>query len=355
MKKRGELTTTHLVMIILLVLAFSVLLFLYYQLVGPQIVDKQACKFSMTQRATLSALTSGAGEELVPLTCRTEKVCVGSKLFGTECKEFENLDEGIGTARVSNTEEVEKLISQKIVECWDMMGEGRVSLFTQFWTNQYGIGSVYPICVICTRIAFDEDSLSDNVHLEDVDLYKYMLTHYIPGEQKTYYQYLTGESPSGITVANNLNINQISDENKDGVAEIGDSKDFSVSSEAEEKAEASDELAIIFMQISAPGQGEVVMNTVHSAIGLTAGGTLFLGPKFITGAVAKAANWWTLAVLAVAGVFQQGNVAVNRAVTATYCGDVEGADARSGCSAVRTVNYDKESISKYCTVIESLS
>ena len=58
----------------------------------------------------------------------------------------------------------------------------------------------------------------------------------------------------------------------------------------------------------------------------------------------------------IAGIAQQGSVAYNRDVTAGYCGDVSsGGEERDGCSVVRTVNYNKEEIGSYCSVIESIS
>ena len=60
--------------------------------------------------------------------------------------------------------------------------------------------------------------------------------------------------------------------------------------------------------------------------------------------------------MAIAGVYQQGSVAYNRAITAGYCSDtLTGPEAREGCSVVRTANYDAESISQYCKNIESIA
>ena len=50
-----------------------------------------------------------------------------------------------------------------------------------------------------------------------------------------------------------------------------------------------------------------------------------------------------------------GNVAYNRAISAGYCGDFEvGSEARNGCSSVRTINYNPEDLSKYCSIVESI-
>jgi len=48
-------------------------------------------------------------------------------------------------------------------------------------------------------------------------------------------------------------------------------------------------------------------------------------------------------------------VTYNRAVTASYCDDITiGSDARSGCSVIRTTDYNVGDILEYCSVIESI-
>ena len=86
-------------------------------------------------------------KNVVPLKCATEKVCISDKSKG-ECSEFETT-KGITKVKVEKVADVEKLVSQKMVDCWTMMGEGKVSIFSPWVAQTYGIGEIYPSCVIC--------------------------------------------------------------------------------------------------------------------------------------------------------------------------------------------------------------
>ena len=74
--------------------------------------------------------------------------------------------------------------------------------------------------------------------------------------------------------------------------------------------------------------------------------------KATASAISSPVTW---ALLAVGGIYQYYSVSANKAVSASYCGDVMNGDsAREGCSVVRTINYNLEDISKYCSSIESI-
>jgi len=350
-EKRGEITSGTVITVTLLILGFAIILFFYWQLNWEGQIDNEVCHQSVIFRATLPSIAGV--KEYIPLKCKTEKICITSGIFGGKCKEFEN-SKGVTKVRVKNLEQIERVIAQSILECWSTMGEGRISLFTQWIAENYGVGKVYPTCVICDRIAFDTESLEkSNIDLNEINVFEYMLTHAVPGKEISYYDYLAGDSPAKLSIDESIFEKGITFDDVISEKEKGDYDE-----------EKDQELAVLFMQISAPSHGKSARNIGYLAFGTatasfatSAGGTVAAGKS--VGNLCTSGGWIGPVVcgsiLAVAAIYQQGSVAYNRAVTAGYCGDVSvSSDARNGCSVVRTVNYDEEGIKQYCEAIESI-
>ena len=380
-EKRGELATGTLVRIILLVIGFGLVLFFLWQINGKFIINRQTCHESVIFRATLPSVAGV--NEYVPLKCMSEKICVTSKIFGGECEEFKNTKGGVRTIRVGDLDDVEKVISEGVVDCWTMMGEGKLSIFSQWIAETYGIGSVYPSCVICSRIGFDRAALKKSgIDLSKMDVQRYMMTHKIPNGNKSYYDFLAGDNGKySIDISAGLPALDIGKDNgKDTltgqVDENGQQIKVDVSSmisqvgEQEKLEQKNDEnmqtheLGILFMQISAPTQFGSLSNVGTTLAGGTAAG-FALAPTIMAKGVFNLgkACFGSLPGAAICGsigavlaIFQQGSVAWNRAITAGYCGDVDvGTEARNGCSVVRTMNYNVSNIGEYCSVVESLA
>ncbi|MEK6935377.1 MAG: hypothetical protein AABW67_01180 [Nanoarchaeota archaeon] len=353
-EKKGSMTMTMLITIIILVIGFAIVFYFFVMFDWTGSIDKEVCHQSVIYRATLPAI---AGiKEYVPLKCKTNKICITSGFIGGGCKEFENL-KGVTKAKVSNTEQIEQIISREIVDCWKTMGEGKVQIFSQFMAEAYGVGNVGSSCVICNRIAFDNEGLTKaGINLSKIDVMKYMQTHAIPNQDISYYGYLAGEGGK-ISVKDNVNFVDISNPEKKGTEVIFD-KTINLASEkfSVQEVDNTQELSIMFMQITAPTSSGVIRNDLKT-IGIGAGLSFLASPKIATnlvGGVAKG-GWITFALATVFGIYQQGSVVYNRAVTAGYCGDVSvGSDARDGCSVVRSVDYNVEDISQYCSIIESI-
>jgi len=408
MNKRG-LTVKTIVTILLLLVGFAIILFLYYQISWTGRVNKEVCHESVIFRATLPVF--GGAQEYVPLKCKTDRECITTGFIGGKCEEDFGKTTGITKVKVSSANDVNKAVAESIVDCWSMMGEGKVSLFSQWLAQQYGFGDVYPTCVICSRIAFDKEKLEKaGIDLTKIDVMDYMQRYKISGKDETYYDYLTGGGLAKLSVGDL--VGSLSDEEKKSsdslleeknVEKIGEkdvslenSVDYgSATSDAEinklnqeyaqttNKEFADDEIAVLFMQISAPTHGGVFKNSltaVLSVLGLSfaykpgafvtnlarapAGG-ITIGSKFYKGGQFLPKSLSTLRVTLFAkiiaataiavGIAQQGNVAYNRAVTAGYCGDVSvGGASGDGCSVVRTINYNVEDINQYCSIIESI-
>lgn len=357
--KRAELTTAQIITMVIVVIAFAIILFILYQMFSYGKIDQDACHTSVVFRGTLPAF--GGAKDYVPLKCKTEKICVTGKLFGGNCPDYGS-EKGISYARVNSKTEVEQLFAQNIVQCWQMMGEGKVSIFSEWVAQTYGFGAVYPSCVICNRIAFDRASLDGKVDLGQINVQAYMDTHLVPGKNYTYSDFLRGENAkTSINSALNLSGAGL------GIVPVslGDAnKDLAVmASQSADKELQSREAAIMFTQISAPTQGGSAANIGKTLLAGTVGSFVLAPSSTISfgknlGKVCSSGEGTIICAAVAIGaiVYQQANVAYNRAVTAGYCGDVSiGTDARNGCSVVRVVNYNASEIMQHCGIIESIS
>lgn len=352
-EKKGTLTTKMLVTLILLIVSFVIIFYFLVMFDWTGRIDKEVCHQSVIYRATLPSFAGLKG--YVPLKCKTNKICITSGLVGGDCEEFENL-KGINKMKVKNEEQIEQILAREIVDCWRTMGEGKVQVFSQWMADTYGIGKVGSSCVICNRVAFDKESLQKaDIDLDKVDVMNYMMTHAVPNQNISYYGYLSGKGGK-ISVKDDFRVVDIEEiqgfefENGKLKLDLG-SKDFS-----EEESDEWAELSIMFMQITAPTHTKVISNTLKTA-GIGMGLAFLSSPKISAKAVgiAVSGGWITVAIGAVLGIYQHGSVARNKAITAGYCSDIStGDDAREGCSVVRTVNYNLEDISRYCSIIESI-
>jgi len=152
-------------------------------------------------------------------------------------------------------------------------------------------------------------------------------------------------------LGDSLNINsfKLGDENIESISSQLDSLPI-------ENNKIPKETAVLFMQISeTPTYTGVLVNDLVGA-GVVNYGFRAITPKIIRAGVKKVIGGWVGVVLAVAGVgAQEISVAHNRAVSASYCGDMSlGGNSRSGCSVVRTADYNAEGIFEYCQNIESI-
>jgi hypothetical protein len=398
--KKGEISTSFVIAMIILVMGFVILLIFFYNVGGTGQMDKTVCHQSVIFRATLPSLV----EDYIPLKCQTEKICiVPSNFLGTNkanCEEFKG-EKGILTVKAKNIQQIEKLYAQKIVECLEMMGEGKVSLFNQYIAKNYGLGKVYPSCVICARIAYDKTAFEKmnkeaeetgklKIDFSKMDVARYMLEHKMPGKNITYFEYVAGENGKVAIKEKLMEGKLVVNEGKDKEGEVvikinppaEDAKEvesgsvtnkvdvatIKLSELNEDELKQQEELqtkenAIIFMQISSPEQAKSLANIVKTiAVG---GATSYALAPSLTGIAVRAGVGACTksgvgalvcgGILALVGGAQQSLVAYNRAITSGYCGDISvGTEARSGCSAVRVINYDVADISSYCSVIESI-
>lgn len=173
--RRGEITTTQLVTIIILIASFSVILFFIFRLNLGEITDKEICHNSVLARGS-SILPS----ESIPLNCRRNYLCL------TSDGSCETLTKPI-KEKVDAKEEVYNILAEEMANCWWMFGQGEVNYVgDDFFEKLY--------CSICTQVAFD-DSLKEKFTertIDKEDLYVYMRDNKVSGRDETYLSYLYG-------------------------------------------------------------------------------------------------------------------------------------------------------------------
>ena len=163
--KKGELTSKQIITIVILIVSFVIILAFFLMLNLKGDIDKEACKNSVALRAL------PLGEYVFSLKCKTQDVVI--------------------------KEDILKEISDLFVDCWWMMGEGKI--------DYGGEGS----CAICNKISFDfeGDLTYDN-------LYNYMASNKISDNSMSYLFYL-------YKVSNVKSINQI-EIKKTGVIDLNE-------------------------------------------------------------------------------------------------------------------------------------
>lgn len=184
--KKAELTTEQIVIIILLIAAFAIILYIYWQFNWKGMLNKETCHNSVILKAS-SPTFQGRKILDVPLRCQTEKICITTSSNG-KCSDFGE-DKDVRKEVIKSEEDVRKVIDQALYDCWWEMGEGKVDIFSREFS-----GKGYTVrCVECSTIAFD-DKIKNNSNYKDKGisgLYK-SLYEKIPGSSIRYVDFLAG-------------------------------------------------------------------------------------------------------------------------------------------------------------------
>ncbi len=171
--KKAELTTKHIVMIIILIASFIIVLFLLFRLNLGETTNKEVCHNSVVLKGRLPL----GG----PLDCRTNYLCISG---GEDC-------EGIPTTSTievdPNKEETKnetmKALADEMSDCWWMFGEGKINYVGERFSGNMA-------CALCSVIEFDETIKGSVSYLE---FFNYLKTTPKSSSQ-TYLQYLYGVS-----------------------------------------------------------------------------------------------------------------------------------------------------------------
>lgn len=185
--KKAEMSSKMLVTIILLIFGFVLVLIIYSTLNLGEQSDKELCHASVIARGT--APSEFNTKNYIPLKCKTGKICITDKSVGKGDCSLE-LGEDYVTVRVSSNpekqeQEIKKIISDEMVDCWSMMGEGKIQVFT----NDFNLVKHTQKCSVCTRISFDKSIKNKKQDIQG--LVYYQMTNNISDRGISYWDFLT--------------------------------------------------------------------------------------------------------------------------------------------------------------------
>ena len=161
-------------------------------------VDKKICAESVVYKATVPEV-GGVKAVNIPLSCKTEKICFASSVLDSPLK-WDNCDDSyqgeeydtirIGGSVEERNKEINRVIAEKMAECWNMMSEGKLNIYSRgVYTEKY--------CNICTRFAFGP-KLNETINGNLSGTQRYLITHIVPNTKKTYWQYITNSESNYI-------------------------------------------------------------------------------------------------------------------------------------------------------------
>ncbi len=158
-KKKGEMTSKTIIEIVLVVIGFGIILFVYSQLAWEGTVDREVCHQSVIYRGTLFDKYGFTTKELVPLKCKTRLVCISDKTKG-DCKDelgdkYDTIKIDASADKIDN--QIKMVLAREMADCWAMLGEGKVQLFSRNYFSGSSKG------VVCSQIAFDK-SIKEKTH-----------------------------------------------------------------------------------------------------------------------------------------------------------------------------------------------
>ena len=326
MHTRGDSTVSPFVIGFIFLLAGFILLAVTVlpKLFGTtSVADREACHLSVLARASLPV-----GKDAAPLQCSPEKICITGDLFG-ECDQFAG-ETGVRRVRVDgsdvarDSEVIEREIANAMLDCWNMMGEGKVDIVSKPGLFEKAGNT----CVVCTRVAIDASTVSDSV-LREVNVNDYLLTEQAPGSSLKYIEHFLDKGVASYT----------------GQSEVG-TTDISAGT----KSFASRDLVVLFSQIRTTNEKEAAKMVALGGLSLGAGGLLTSSGR----AVVKTAWPLAIAYLVVVGVETLSayqTALEGQAVAMGYCGEVKSSEkgARAGCSLVKTATFEANAINAFCT------
>lgn len=336
-RKRGAIQMEYILIAVILVIAFIALAYFLVRLNIQGVGEDAACKLSILAKATAPTLLPNLAPS-IPIECVTKKICLGGECQGNfegeknieEVKLSEDPDE--------SRKQIEKTVADSFYKCWNDYGRGKMDIFGSLSESIIATGNSKPRCVVCSRIALDKSAPREVV--EQVNIRNYMLNNKPRGSDFNYFKTL----------------------------ELGSDKELdsrtvqsSMLGQSEYNSKKSDEVAVVFMQISAPSKFSAGFTMVGGTT-VGAGSLAFIGSKLITGSGLSVFRPLIKSPVGLSAVAAIGSIAFaatetssawSRADAAAYCGTYEGRGSSStGCSVVQILPYDRSSINSICEIIE---
>lgn len=338
MEKGGEVSSSTIFAFITGIVAFGIILvFVLVTLDIKNYSEKQVCELSVLTRATAPEIS----RRLLPLKCATEKICLKA---GTDCKQFAGETENKQEIKLSkntneNARKIEETYANAMLDCWDVMGQGKLDLFGGL-ANKLGFDSSKRTCVVCSRIAVTFPTEQNKKEILDrVNLKEYMRTNLVPGSSLTYLMAFT-------------------DPGINSYAKVPDSIDSTKLKEIKNKNNiefktTTDEMAVIFTQIQT-GSYSKLFDTYQTIGGTALGATGFFAPALLIsglfsqpGLIMLTVGTGSLALITISNVYE------GRVIAGGYCGEFTSAETKfNGCSTVQIVPYEVETINKLCEQIQ---
>lgn len=187
-KKRGELTSSQLVIIILAIIGFAIILVFYNAVNWKGEIDKEACHQSIVYRSSFKLGPAEASTN-IPLKCATEKICL--TMSGQDCEQYPSpkeakitkikLDSDLDIAR----EKIKDVFAEALLECNSILGEGKLDFMPHEFLDTTD-------CIVCSRIVFDKEVQEKITDISYNELYNYMEKKTIPGKSISYLDKLYG-------------------------------------------------------------------------------------------------------------------------------------------------------------------
>jgi len=367
--KKGELTSQQVILLVLVIASFLIALFFFYNIVSDDYSEEELCKLSVLGRASTSSSIKGN----IPLKCTTEKICLTSE-SGGECEQFAGEEKVMKVELPKNDPQevadiIEKVYAESLYSCWKAMGEGRLDLFgsSEIYTSflpgalsstlDFFKGKdVHPTCVICNRIAIDEDFIyEDKKNKENGGLKSYFIES---SDKVNVRDYIEKNGPGG-----SLSYLQLfTDKQIDKFPKAFEDK----FGRKEVKGGVIDEVGIIFIQIINKGDPFQKNSWGQSLSAVGANGAL-IGGLIVVGAfvVNPVGSVIGLVGILKTAVAVGGTTAIlsafkdsqQNAISAGYCGELNSPkqvdEGVYGCSFVRPFDYDNiNEINQVCKNLE---
>ena len=169
--KKAELTTKHLVMIIVLIVSFIIVLFLLFRLNLGETTSKEICRNSVLLKHQTKVFSG-------PLDCRINYLCISG---GEDCEGIPTTSTmEVDPSKEETKNEIMKALADEMTDCWWMFGEGKIDYVSAGTFTKVA-------CSICSIVEFDEKLHGISVSYEE--FYDYLKTTPKTRTQ-TYLQYL---------------------------------------------------------------------------------------------------------------------------------------------------------------------
>ena len=199
--KKGVSELTSLLVAIIIIVASLIVLFLFFdRLETTENIDKQACRTSVEARAAFNlGNLFEPGRKVIPLNCKTEKICISDSGENCDAVGFRETEKNpIKEIKIENSDAkivVLDTISESLLDCHSMLGEGKLDFLPSGWSSRN-------YCLICSRIALDEETRNNIGEISYMQLYQHLQQKQTPKEQ-SYLEFIYG-ARSALEMANIL-------------------------------------------------------------------------------------------------------------------------------------------------------